>query len=953
MVAVVQGSSLQTESRGNLNGSFEIGRNGRTPTGWQVVRGAGLMDRKSAHDGKASLRVEAADLSDSRVESAPIELEIGKLYEVRAWVRTDQLAVRDLDRSPVAIGAAISMASLPFDYHSESIGGSRGWTRLRLRFVATRAQDRVVCLVGPGGQVNGRAWFDEIGVEEAPTAGEWPRDSALQTFGPAYRYPKAGWIYLHIEGQPYERGYQHGYLLAPEIGRYLDRCALKLDPHSKARAWQLARTMANALFLRGYDKEILEEMRGIADGAASQGIRFGDRRIDLEDVVAINSLTEIDFIRAALPMTPTGLEGLEFMPPKYFDPGRDVPPTERCSAFAATGPATRDGKMVIGHITMWPLTLSEQTNIMLDVKPAAGRRILMQSYPAGIQSGMDYYQNDAGIVLTETTIRQSPFNISGTPEAFRARKSVQYGTSIEEVVELLGAFNNGLLTNEWLIGDAKNNQIAMYELGTYKRKVYRSSKDEWFGGTKGFYWGCNNAKDLSVRLEYAPDPLGAPAHLPFVPSVRDIKWQQLYEEYQGRIDEQFGFLAFRTTPLVMPSAFDAKLTTADMAQKMMCWAVFGKPNQLERVPSDAEKRIYPHIRGIYPSGYALFQAEPSAELAVAIKQREASRLTAGRPAQRVATTKTSYKDRVWKGWILPAGDGDVWLSAGAAAYHEALASADWSEAIEVHRALYLGAALRRDEPVIRLKSDLRSREWFQLAASKGVLLLDALRRQVGDDRFFEFMKGFFAAETTKAVDSATFLTALDKALGQAVRDGFSRWLEGTGVPDAGPGTRAAGAAHLLSSVGDRIQNAVLVYGTTREAGANRYAAERLQRQYLNRYERQVPILKDFEVTEDDVRFHDLIFVGRPETNSALAEMAERIGVTYTGAMFRIDGVDYASGDEALALATANPDDRSRMVMVVAGNSALETVRAAEAGPERYEYAIYRLGKRVAEGFQKY
>src|SRR6266849_3684011 len=31
------------------------------------------------------------------------------------------------------------------------------------------------------------------------------------------RHEKHGWIYLHIEGAPRERGFQHGYLLAPEI----------------------------------------------------------------------------------------------------------------------------------------------------------------------------------------------------------------------------------------------------------------------------------------------------------------------------------------------------------------------------------------------------------------------------------------------------------------------------------------------------------------------------------------------------------------------------------------------------------------------------------------------------------------------------------------------------------------------------------------------------------------
>src|SRR5450759_2644016 len=33
----------------------------------------------------------------------------------------------------------------------------------------------------------------------------------------ANRHEKNGWIYLHIEGTPEERGFQHGYLLSKEI----------------------------------------------------------------------------------------------------------------------------------------------------------------------------------------------------------------------------------------------------------------------------------------------------------------------------------------------------------------------------------------------------------------------------------------------------------------------------------------------------------------------------------------------------------------------------------------------------------------------------------------------------------------------------------------------------------------------------------------------------------------
>ncbi len=81
------------------------------------------------------------------------------------------------------------------------------------------------------------------------------------------------------------------------------------------------------------------------------------------------------------------------------------------------------------------MTLAEQTNVWLDIKPDTGHRVLMQSYPGGIESGTDWYQNDAGVVLTETTIRQTPFNAEGTPVAFRARMAIQYGGNIDEMVQ--------------------------------------------------------------------------------------------------------------------------------------------------------------------------------------------------------------------------------------------------------------------------------------------------------------------------------------------------------------------------------------------------------------------------------------------------------------------------------------------------------------------------------------
>ena len=889
--------------------------------GWTVLRGSAVTDSSVVYQNRKTMRLEPGTALDASVRSAPIALTIGKHYELSGWIRTDKLTVRDVDRSPIAIGATLSMASMPFDVHSESVGATHDWTRVHLRFIATQTQDNILLMAGKGGAFEGKAWFAGVSIDETSSRDDWPAHSAVTTFGPAYRYPTGGWIYLHIEGQPYERGYQHGHLMAKEIVQYMERCAADLDSKGKKESWNMARTTANALFLRGFDQEILEEMKGIAEGASDAGAKWNDRRIDLIDVVVANTTVELGELAGALPVTPTGLEGLQLESPVYFDRKRDVSIVERCSAFAANGKATRDGRMVIGHITMWPLTLAEQTNVMLDIQPTSGHRLLMQSYPGGIESGTDWYQNDAGMVLTETTIRQSPFNIQGTPIAYRARKAIQYGDSVEKVVEYLTTKNNGLYTNEWLIGDAKNNEIAMYELGTYKTRLYRSSKNDWFGGTEGFYWGDNNTKDLALRLEYQPDPKGQPVHVPYEPGPRDLKWQELYREYNGKIDDQFAFLAFHTSPLVTASSMDAKVTNAEMASRMMVWAVFGKPNQREWVPSEWSKEQYSKNDGLYSSGYRLISAEPNESLKAAIVENELARTAAKSDSSASEKNKVKYKDRLWKGWVLPASEADDWFTAGSAAYYRDLESSDLSKAMAAHWASYRYASVA--EPNAMNK--------FAEETHQGALFLDQLRRDFGDDRFFNLMRDFFSAHTTQPVTGQSFLDA-------------------AGVKFALPAD-PGGPLYLASDFSRHLATAMIVYGTVTDAGANRYAAEQLQKEYLDWFENAAPIRKDFEVTDEELASHDIVFVGRPETNSALAAWKGKLGLESEGGLFRIAGKEHASETEALALAAANPLDRHHMVLVLAGNNALETVRMAGAGLHRTEYTIFDSGKESTSGFR--
>src|SRR6202035_1048414 len=107
-------------------------------------------------------------------------------------------------------------------------------------------------------------------------------------------------------------------------------------------------------------------------------------------------------------------------------------------------------------------------------------------------------------------------------------------------------------------------------------------------------------------------------------------------------------------------------------------------------------------------------------------------------------------DRLWSGSVLPASDADIWFASGSAAYYEDLDSKDLHNAMAAHWAQYRG---------LSIVSDPTPKQRFELETQKGVLFLDQLRRNTGDDRFLKLMTDFFAAHKTQAVRAKAFLDA--------------------------------------------------------------------------------------------------------------------------------------------------------------------------------------------------
>jgi hypothetical protein len=821
-----------------------------------------------------------------------------------------------------------------------------------------------VLSIAMAGSWAGAATPASIKYPTAPTTDHVPDAASVTREGLGYRYTQSGWIVVHVEGEPYDRGYQHGKLLAAEIADHIRSLATFRSPKSPAEAWRDLRTLVNALFLRGYDAEYLQEMKGIADGAAAAGAKFEGRPVELLDIVTLNSNIEVEFLDSGLEASPTGLEGIQFRDP----PEGQVQAEEddHCSAFAATGPATADGQIVFGHITMFHLYAVRHFNIWLDIKPKAGHRLVFQTYPGGIMSGLDFYMNDAGLLCSETTISQTHFNLDGAPLAARIRRVLQYADSIDKAVEILLSSNNGLYSNEWLLGDTKTNEVAMFELGTDKHKLWRSSKREFPGGTEGFYWGCNNTKDLDVRKETVPSLAAKPANLVFAPRDRDVAWQQLFQAHRGKIDAQFGFKAFTTPPLAAFHSCDAKFTTTALAKDLKSWALFGPPLGRTWDPTPDELKRLPDIKPLVSNDWALLHAgpppAPPTELAVAVD------LAPFPKGEKPETTISSRRDRprslpaAWRGTLLPAGDGDIWLAAAFSDFERIVAletsltrtakdgklDKDSLDRLAVARfapqSRWLAAARRlgRDLPLAEVHAHWETSEWYSIAAGKGVMLLSAMRTQLGAKAFDKALDEFGRSHAGQEVSTKAFCDHLEQVAGHSLASLVEPWLTGKGTLESSQQNFWS-----IDSFEVEPQRALIVYGTLEDREAQREAADLLARKIARRFSNySVPVTADTDVSDDDLKNHHLLLVGRPSANSVTARLADALAVRFGATSFVVRGETYAHADSAVVAAGGNKLNDRYSIVVYAGLGARATRRCVESLPTRGEPAevlLMRVG----------
>jgi len=333
----------------------------------------------------------------------------------------------------------------------------------------------------------------------------------------AYRFERGGWTYVHLAGTPAEIGYQHGQLLSAEIVDLIRVNKLELE-HGTHRNWEFFREAGRKMLWPHIEAEYQQELEGIARGARSKGAK-----LDVWDVVALNGAIELS---------------------EYYVPWLDkhthaenaptIHPRGRCSAFIATGSYTKDGRIVVAHNNWSSYADGERWTIIFDIKPAHGHRMVMDGEPGVITSEDDFGLNDAGLMITETTITQfAGWSEQGIPEFVRSRKAMQYAGSIDEYVALMKQGNNGGYANDWMIGDRKSGEIAYLELGLKNTPVWRS-KD-------GYFISSNFARDPAL-IKDETDGFD-PTNLASSPNARRVTWEDKMAQSKGHIDvelaEQF------------------------------------------------------------------------------------------------------------------------------------------------------------------------------------------------------------------------------------------------------------------------------------------------------------------------------------------------------------------------------------------------------------------------------
>ncbi len=225
---------------------------------------------------------------------------------------------------------------------------------------------------------------------------------------------------LFVEGQWYQMGYQHGYLLADEIAEV--RKSLDDSP-----IWAMVTD-----YILNYSPEGLDGRRSYAQHALINSLDFiveecegivagSEGRLTLEECAALNSIEYI----------------FEDLFPRYLPIAMDF---FNCTEFVAVGDATVDGKLIHGrNMDYWPIEGIMANPVILVRRPTDALRSVSIQWPAEVSTftGM----NEAGLAvgIDGNGCREEHRDIVGTPQLQLLTKILHEAHTVEQAEQIAKA----------------------------------------------------------------------------------------------------------------------------------------------------------------------------------------------------------------------------------------------------------------------------------------------------------------------------------------------------------------------------------------------------------------------------------------------------------------------------------------------------------------------------------
>ncbi len=176
-----------------VNASFEK-IDGQNPSGWMPNTWGGRARFQLADSGRTGSKcvmIESTSGADA-AWSQNIPAKPLMRYRLTGWVKTENLVAEN------AYGALFNIHGLE-DARSKGIKGSQDWTQLKIEF-ETEVSDSITvnCLFGGWGQATGKAWYDDVTLEElGPIPAPEPKQMSafIEIDGSSTNEPISKYIY--------------------------------------------------------------------------------------------------------------------------------------------------------------------------------------------------------------------------------------------------------------------------------------------------------------------------------------------------------------------------------------------------------------------------------------------------------------------------------------------------------------------------------------------------------------------------------------------------------------------------------------------------------------------------------------------------------------------------------------------------------------------------------------